>query len=164
VNNLQYFGKKIEKSLKTQIDKLTRGIVTKETYDALHLFRLLEKRIIEGLAILRFVTGENTTKDWESQALEWFEEQASQNIIPWTFNRCVFDHVKENQDYVDVFNANRKIYRDTLLNQLQSYQAFLGAVDEMSGLTKRPTLEAESVADVTKKMEEFVISEDDHKL
>lgn len=79
------------------------------------LFRLMEQRIIEGLAIIRFVVNDDTTKNWKSRADEWFEEQASLEVVPWTFNRCKYDRADELRAIVAFFNKQREEHRERTL-------------------------------------------------
>jgi hypothetical protein len=108
-----------------EVNQLALGIITGKCATVLGLFNLFEKRLAVGMAACRYVTDVDTTKDWQSRAAMIADSLCSQEVIPWTFNRCKFDMIEDTKVYIDLFNERRIEFRTQAIaiNQMAKAEA-----------------------------------------
>lgn len=130
---------------KAQIGQLRVGITTSAVYDALALFRMLEKRICTGLAIMDVVTADAPTRYWKELRDKWMEEQGANTLVEWTFNRSNIDRVSTMLQYIAEFNEQRRMFREKLRlsmihEELTSKRRRYGEEEELREILNELTL------------------------
>lgn len=72
------------------------------------LIQIIERRLVTGQGICHFVNGKKSSVEWR----QWVEKQLdlnqTQTLVPWTFERCKADRVKDSIEAVRACNEFKR--------------------------------------------------------
>lgn len=72
------------------------------------LMQILERRLVTGQGLCHFVNGKKSSEEWKRWVDMQLDLNHTQALIPWTFERCKADRVKDSIEAVRVCNEFKR--------------------------------------------------------